>query len=205
MRGVLLACGLALGLVGCGGPSTPGPSSGPVSIAPSAAPSAEPRPVPSASPSQSPVSTAKPIGVCLATQLGAKVSSWYGATGHQIGSVTLTNTSAHTCTVQGTPEVELIDAHGNILIDSQTGGPNGLPHITKGAPAFHLAHGGSVKTLVQDDNYCHAAPALPTTIAFVLPANAGRLVAAAGPGGSVPPCTRSPGSLGSISMNGWTK
>jgi hypothetical protein len=133
------------------------------------------------------------------------VTGWQGATGHRIATVTLTNTGARTCTVQGTPEVELLDAHGNILIDSQTGGPNGLPHVTKGAPAFHLAQGASVKTLVQDDNYCRAAPALPTTIAFVLPANAGRLVAAAGPGGSVPPCLGSPASLGSISMNGWTK
>jgi hypothetical protein len=54
------------------------------------------------------------------------------------------------------------------------------------APAFHLAQGASVKTLVQDDNYCRAAPVLPTTIAFVLPANAGRLVAA--PGNRVAQC-----------------
>ncbi len=197
MRGFLMAFGLALGLAGCGGPSTPGPSSGPASIAPSAAPSA--------GPSHPPVPTAKPVAVCFATQLAAKVAGWQGATGHRIATVTLTNTGARTCTVQGTPEVELLDAHGNILIDSQTGGPNGLPHVAKGAPAFHLAHGASVKTLVQDDNYCRAAPVLPTTIAFVLPANAGRLVAAAGPGGSVPPCLGSPASLGSISMNGWTK
>lgn len=205
MRGVLLAFSLGLGLVGCGSPSTPGPSSGPASIAPSSAPGNEPSAAPSASPSHSPVPTAKPIAVCLATQLAAKVTGWQGALGHQIASVTLTNTSTHTCTVQGTPEVELLDAHGNILIDSQTGGASGLPHVAKGAPAFHLAHGGSVKTLVQDDNYCRPAPALPTTIAFVLPVNAGRLVAARGLGGSVPPCSSSPGSLGSISMNGWRK
>lgn len=205
MRGVLFAFSLGLGLVGCGSPSTPGPSSGPASIAPSSAPGNEPSAAPSASPSHSPVPTAKPIAACLATQLAAKVTGWQGAMGHQIASVTLTNTSTHTCTVQGTPEVELLDAHGNILIDSQTGGASGLPHVTKGAPAFHLAHGGSVKTLVQDDNYCRSAPALPTTIAFVLPVNAGRLVAARGPGGSVPPCSSSPGSLGSISMNGWRK
>jgi hypothetical protein len=77
--------------------------------------------------------------------------------------------------------------------------------IAEGAPAFHLAHGGTLKTLVQDDNHCGPAPALRTTVAFILPAGAGRLVAAAGPGGSVPPCSRSPGSLGSISMNGWKK
>ena len=208
MRRVLLAFGLGLGLVGCG-PTVPAISSGPGSVAPSTPPGAGSSSVPSlvasATPSPTPAPTAKPIAVCLATQLAAKVTSWQGATGHQIASVTLTNTSSHTCTVQGTPEVELVDAHGNVLIDSQTGGSTGLPHIAKGAPAYHLAHGAFVKTLVQDDNYCLAAPALPTTIAFVLPANAGRLVAAAGPGGSVPPCTRTPGSPGSISMNGWRK
>jgi hypothetical protein len=125
--------------------------------------------------------------------------------GHQIASVTLTNTSSKTCTVQGTPEVELLDKHGGILIDSQTGGPSGLPHISAGAPVFHLVKGASLKTMVDTDDYCGAPPALPTTVAFVLPASAGRLVAAPGSGGDVPPCNGSPGSLGSISMNGWQK
>ncbi len=205
MRGVLLTIGLALVLIGCAGPSTPEPSVGAGSVAPSVGPSEAPSVAPSPAPSKTPVPTAKAIAVCLSTQLAAKVTGWQGATGHQIATVTLTNTSTTTCTVQGTPEVELLDAHKNILIDSQTGGPNGLPHIAKGAPAFHLAHGGFVKTLVQDGNYCGAVPTLPTTIAFVLPANAGRLIAAAAPGGGVPPCTSTPGSLGSISMNGWTK
>lgn len=209
MRPVLLACGLALALVGCAGPSVPtlstGVASGAPSDEPSAVPSTAPSSAPSAKPSHTPAPTPKPIAVCLATQLAAKVTSWSGATGHQIASVTLTNTSTHTCTVQGTPEVELVDAHGIILIDSQTSGASGLPHVAKGAPAFHLAHLGSVKTLVDADNYCLAAPKLPTTVAFVLPANAGRLVATPGPGGTVPPCTRTPGSLGTISMNGWKK
>jgi hypothetical protein len=205
MRGVLLAFGFALGLVGCSSPSTPAPSSDIGSLAPSSAPSAAPSAAPSVAVVHTPAPTAKPVAGCLATQLAAKVTRWQGATGHQIASITMTNTSAHICTVQGTPEVELVDAHGNILIDSQTGGPTGLPHVAKGAPAFHLAHGGFVTTLVQDDNYCRAAPALPTTIAFVLPASAGRLVAASGPGGSVPPCTGPATSLGSISMNGWKK
>jgi hypothetical protein len=203
MRGVLLAVGLAMGLVGCSGPSTVEPSLGSGSVGPSIAPSEVPSAAPS--PSKTPTPTPKPVAICLATQLAAKVTAWQGVTGHQIASVTLTNTSTHTCTVQGTPEVELLDAHKNILIDSQTSGPAGLPHIAKGAPAFHLAHGASVKTLVQVGNYCGAAPALPTTIAFVLPSNAGRLIAAAGPGGAVPPCTGNPGSLGSITMNGWAK
>jgi hypothetical protein len=57
--------------------------------------------------------------------------------------------------------------------------------------------------LVDADNYCGPTPALPTTVAFVLPDDAGRLVAAPNPSGTVPPCLGLPGSLGSIRMNGW--
>lgn len=206
MRGVLLACVLGLGIVGCANQSTVPPTSTPSSPATASESSAPPSEAQvTESPSPTPKPTPKPVPVCLATQLAAKVISWSGAAGHRIASVTITNTSAHTCTVQGTPEVELLDVHGAILIDSQTSGSGGLPHIAKGAPVFRLVHGASLKTLVQDGNYCGAAPALPTTIAFVLPANAGRLVAAPGPGGGVPPCSSTPGSLGSIEMNGWKK
>jgi len=205
MRGMVLVFGLGLALVGCAGPSTSTPSPTSASLAPSVSPSEAPSASVAPSQSPKPVATAKPIAVCLATQLAAKVTAWSGATGHQIASVTLTNTSSQTCTVQGTPETELLDAHGNILIDSQTAGTSGLPHIAKGAPAFHLVHGASLRTMVNDDNYCGAAPALPTTVAFVFPSNAGRLIAAKGPGGTVPPCSSTPGSLGSIEMNGWVK
>jgi Protein of unknown function (DUF4232) len=210
MRGLLLGSLLAVSIVGCAGPSNPPPSSSPPSAPPSGSqssvlPSAPPSAPATPRPSHTPIPTPKPIAVCLATQLAAKVTSWQGAAGHQLASVTLTNTSAHTCTVQGTPEVELLDVHGGILIDSQTGGPNGLPHVAAGSPAFHLAHGGWLKTTVQDGNYCGAAAALPTSVAFVLPVGAGRLVAAPGPGGTTPPCLGAPGSLGSITMNAWRK
>jgi Protein of unknown function (DUF4232) len=212
MRRVLLASVLAAGIAGCGGvsipaPSTPTGSAPPVSsqapVASSAAPSAPASAAPTSAPTPKPA--AKPIAVCLATQLTAKVTGWQGAAGSQIATVTLTNKSTTTCTVRGTPEVELIDVHGAILIDSQTGGPSGLPHIAPGAPAYHVAHNGFLTTEVEDSNYCGAAAALPTTIAFVLPSSAGRLAAAPGPGGSTPPCNGAPGSLGSIAMNGWVK
>jgi len=202
---VLLA-GAAIIVAGCATPPTPEPSAGPASSAPSSARIGQASIAPSVAPSApAPSASPKPIAVCLASQLAAKVTGWQGATGHQIASVTLTNTSATVCTVQGTPEVELVDARGNILIDSQTIGPAGLPHIAKGAPAFHLAHGGFVKTLVNADDYCGPAAALPTTVAFVLPANAGRLVAAKGPGGTVPQCASAPGTPGTIEMIGWVK
>ena len=216
MRTALVGFVLAIGLAGCGGQSPPTPSPtgasfpAPASPSPVAAfatstPEPTPSPTPLATPKPTPVPTPEPLPVCLASGLAAKVTGWQGAAGHQIASITLTNMSSKTCTVQGTPEVELLDKHGGILIDSQTGGPDGLPHIASGAPVFHLAQGGSLKTMVQVGNFCGAAPALPTTVGFVLPSSAGRLVAAAGPGGSTPPCNGAPGSLGSIAMNGWVK
>jgi hypothetical protein len=116
----------------------------------------------------------------------------------------MTNESADRCAVVGTPEVQLVGAHGRILIDSRTGGPDGQPHVAPGSRPLPLRHGASVTTLVDTDNYCGKAPALPTTVAFVLPENAGRLVASPGPGGDVPPCLGS-GSPASIAMNGWVK
>jgi len=222
MRSAVLGLAIAVSVAACGSQITPTTSPGPVAIvstgsaSPEAAVTASPEPTtatlaptplppPASTPAPTPAPTPRPLPVCLASGLTAQVTGWQGAAGHQIASITLTNKGSGTCTVRGTPEVELVDTHGGILIDSQTGGPDGLPHIASGATAFHLAKGGSLKTMVDTANYCGAAPALPTTVAFVLPASAGRLVAAAGPGGGVPPCNGSKGSLGSIAMNGWQK
>ena len=219
MRLALVALVFVSCVAACGGQSPATTSPGAVSIVttpttppaivvtpaptPTATPTASTPPATTPKPTAAP--TAKPLPVCLASGLAAKVTAWEGAAGHQIASVTLSNTSSRSCAVQGTPEVELVDRHGGILIDSQTDGPGGLPHIAPGAPVFRLTRGGSITTMVDTVNYCGATPALPTTVAFVLPAGAGRLVAAPGPGGGVPPCNSSPGTLGSIAMNGWTK
>ncbi len=225
MRSVVLGVAIALSVAACGGqvqPTAPAsvaapsaPATSPAAVVatptPAASPSPAPTPRPSPAPTSTPVpaptptATPKPTSDCLASGLAAEVTGWEGAAGHQIASVTLTNEGPDRCAVEGTPEVELVDANGGILIDSQTDGPDGLPHVAPGARTLLLRHGAAVTTLVDADNYCGGAPALPTTVAFVLPADAGRLVAAPGPGGDVPPCLRSPGSLGSIAMNGWVK
>ena len=225
MRSVVLGVAIALSVAACGGqvqPTAPAsaavpsaPAASPVAVVATPAPTASPSPSPATRPSPAPTptpapvptptATPKPTPGCLASGLAAKVTGWEGAAGHQIASVTLTNEGPDTCGVLGTPEVELLDAKGGILIDSQTDGPDGLPHVAPGARTLLLRHGASATTLVDADNYCGAAPKLPTTVAFVLPQDAGRLVAAPGPGGDVPPCLRAPGSLGSIAMNGWVK
>lgn len=221
MRRVVLGLVLASSVAACGSQvqptassvaviATPPPSSGAApepTASPTTAATAAPTPKPTPEPAPSPTPNPTPVRTpaCLASDFAAKVTLWEGATGHQIASVTLTNASAARCALQGTPEVELVDAHGRILIDSQTDGPAGLPHVAPGDPVLALKPGGSATTLVDADNYCGAKPALPTTVAFVFPNEAGRVVAARGPGGAVPPCLRSPGSLGSIAMNGWVK
>jgi hypothetical protein len=178
-----------------GAPASPAATGALVTTAPSATSKPTPTPKP----------TPPPISACKASQLKAKVTEWQGAMGSQYASVTLTNTSSVTCKVRGTPESQLVDAASTILIDSKTQGASGLPHVAPSDKAFLLAHNGSVRTMVQVSNYCGAAPVLPTTVAFVLPSNGGRLVAAPVPGGDVPGCLGASGSAGSISMNGWTK
>jgi hypothetical protein len=136
----------------------------------------------------------------------AKVTGWEGAMGSQIATVLLTNKSSSTCQLRGTPRLQLLDKAGHVLIDSKTAGASGLPHVAPGDKTFKLAPSSSVTTMVQVSNYCGATnPVLPTTIAFYLPNATGRLVAAADSGGGVPPCNGSPGSDGSIQMNGWAK
>jgi hypothetical protein len=144
--------------------------------------------------------------MCTAAQLKAKVTGWEGAMGSQIASVTVTNRSAVSCKVRGTPEVQLVDAIGVILIDSKSAGASGRAHVSPGDPTFLVAHNASLKTDVQVNNYCGSgAPVLPTTVAFVLPSGGGRFVAAAGPGGGVPGCLADPGTPGNAAMNGWTR
>ena len=176
------------------------------SIAPSDSPSAAPSdsPSPTPTPSPTPKPTAVPTPVCTSTMLTGKVTGWQGAMGSQIATVRLTNASSTTCRLRGTPRLQLVDAGGHILIDSSTQGASGLPHVSTGDKTWTLAHSSWVTTMVQVSNYCGATtPVMPTTIGFYLPSNGGRLVAAAGSGGSVPPCYGNPGDPGSIAMNGW--
>ncbi len=184
------------------------------STAPSAAPSASaslsappavsPSAKPTASPSPTPKPTPVPTPTCTSGMLTGKVTGWQGALGSQIATVKLTNASSTACDLRGTPRLQLVDAGGHILMDSQTQGASGLPHVSPGDKTWPLVPAGWITTLVQVSDYCGATtPVLPMTIGFYLPSNGGRLVAAAGPGGSVPPCLGNPGDPGLIAMNGW--
>ena len=185
-------------------PSTSAPvasaSPSAASDSPSASPSASPTPTPTPTPRPTPV----PVAVCTSRMLIGKVTGWQGAMGSQIATVRLTNAATANCNLRGTPGLQLVDAGGHILIDSTTAGASGQPHVSPGDKTWTLTHNGWVTTMVQVSNYCGTTtPVMPTTIAFLLPSSGGRLVAAAGSGGSVPPCYGNPGDPGSIAMNGW--
>ncbi len=218
MRRLLIALPLVVALAGCGAASpTASPAASPAAtVAPSPVAEATPTPMPTEAPSSAPtpspapvptpVPTLAPPAPCLADQLAGAVTGWEGAAGHQIASVVLGAKESVTCVIQGTPQLQLVDAIGLILIDSTEKGDAGLPHVDADAPAFLLAPGERVGTMVSVSNYCrNVAPTLPTTIAMVLPSDGGRIVLDPGPGGDVPACMASPGDAGSIEMNGWMR
>jgi hypothetical protein len=221
MRRILLGLPLLVAIVACGAnaPATSAPASPAITAAPSVASVAVTTP-PSAAPTQAPTKapigsstqapttapTPAPVTTCLASQLSGAVASWEGAAGHQIASVTLTKDGSSPCVLQGTPQLQLVNARGRILIDSTEAGDGGLPHVDPGDPTFQLASGDVIATMVSVSNYCgNVAPSLPTTIAFVLPSDGGRIALDPGPGGDVPACMASPGDAGLIEMNGWTR
>jgi flagellar hook-length control protein FliK len=198
---------------------SPGPTPSPAPATPAAAtatpseavvsPSAPPSALESASPSDalaSPAASASTaaLPVCISANLAATVTGWQGAMGSQIASVKLVNTSALACLLQGTPQLQLVDAAGHTLLDSSTAGESGLPRVSPGDRAWTIAPADWVTTMVQTSNYCGSVtPVTPTTIAMILPSGGGRLVAAADPRGGVPGCNGSPGDVGVIAMNGW--
>ncbi len=173
------------------------------STAPSAAPSVAPSEVPSAEPSATPT-TAPTLAAnqpCLSDGLTALILNWQGAAGNRIAEVRVTNTGDQACSLAGNPGVQLRGSNGAILIESSGKGITSQP-----AGPVLLAPGGQGAIEVDASNYCGKVPVLPVTVAFVLPANAGTIVAKPGPGSddsfAVPPCMGSAPAV--ISNNGWT-
>jgi len=184
---------LVLALV-AGGCTTPGGEkpAGTGSSVPGAASSAPPS-------SPSSAAGGQVARACAPAELEARITGWEGAAGHRIATVVLRNTGPEPCTVPALMQPQLVDATGAVLIE----GPPPAASETVTVPA-----GGTLTTLVQDGNYCRPAPREPVTVAFVLPAGAGRIVAAnestTGLSG-VPPCSSDPGSsaAGDIEMQPW--
>jgi hypothetical protein len=167
--------------------STPTPSSVTTGTA---SPTLSPTGSPGATPSPSPAAAG-----CDVAKLVARVTQWEGAAGHRIATVELKNNGTD-CTVASLDRPQLVDGVDTVLID-------GVPPSS--SPDVAIAAGGTLHTLVQDGNYCGAAPIVPVTVAFVLPDGKGRIVAAPltpEDSSGVPPCN-GPGGPADIEMQPW--
>jgi hypothetical protein len=155
---------------------------------------------PSASPNptRSPVVTATPLpttGPCDPENLAARITLWEGAAGHRIADIELRNVGPGPCTLMTMARPQLVDGRGAILIDGSS--PTTTDLLTVGP-------GDVLTTLVQDGNYCGAAPVAPVTVAFDL-GDGSRIVAApfsSSDTTGVPPCLGS-GSPATIEMQPW--
>lgn len=193
VAGLVIALGLgsaALFLVvrpgGIGDQASPAPG---VVASASTGPSSAP---PSPEPSLTPIPGAQ---LCRPADLIARISPWEGAAGHRITQVEITNAGSSPCNVQTMAKPQLVDGHGSVLIDGVAPGQSGT---------LLLGPGGTLKTLVQDGNYCGSAPAAPVSVAFVL-SDGGSVVAipSSTTDVTVPPCLGLPGSAGDIEMHPW--
>ncbi|MFI5225283.1 MAG: DUF4232 domain-containing protein [Candidatus Limnocylindrales bacterium] len=182
------------------------PTTPPASSAPSHAPASPAYP----SPSQGAAVVPSPSrsADCSAADLTARILDWQGAAGSRIADIELASRDGASCIVQGRPQVLLLDAHGATLIDSAKSG-SGPAHVAPTDPRFVVSPGHPLKTQIAASNYCGPSPALPLTVALVLP-NGGHepLVATAlttgGEAEAVPPCNGQ-GSPATISTNGWSR
>lgn len=186
----------------------PNPDLG-VGVGPSASPSAAPSGSPTA-PSESASPSASPsagVVACLDVDLDGQILGWQGAAGSRIADIQITNVAQRPCIIAGTPGLQLVDAHGQVLIDSAAAGPSGEPHVGPTDERFELAPGDTLQTEVAVSNYCGVAPSPPVDIAFILPANGGRLVVEPATGVSsgeaTPPCMGP--AAATIAMNGWKR
>ena len=191
---VLVVVGAVL-VLGNRGPSGPVGRSSivPRASAPATTPTAAATPTPAATPSP----TAAAIAACAPAQLAARITMWEGAAGSRIAHMEMTNTGPGACNLETIDRPQLVDGRGTTLIDGAS--PSSSPTLT-------LAAGGVVTTLVQDSNYCGAAPKAPVSLVFVL--SDGRKIVAAPlspTDATLPPCNGAPGSAGSIDMHPWAR
>jgi hypothetical protein len=147
----------------------------------------------------SPIAGLVPAGPCLATQLSAQMSDWDAGLGSRFNTVHVTNDSAVACVLQGTPQSQLIDGTGRVLLSS------GAATVHPSDPRVVIAAGATGHIDLRTGNYCGAAATNPIRIVLRLPSGGGRLVASPSAGGStttdLPPCNGPVPGL--ISTNGW--
>ncbi len=148
MTVVVLAAGAFAGVRALGGPTAQRPIG-----------------VPTATSVQPPPSASTTLA-CTSSQLRA-VGSMQGAAGSREGAIGLTNLSAETCTVQGTPTITLLDQNLHPITSGVTFGtspPGWLVNASPepvGWPVVTLAPSDTASVRVSWSNWCPVGRAAP--------------------------------------------
>ncbi len=139
-----------------------------------------------------PITVTPPPGLapCVATDLKGELSGWGAAAGTTYFRLHVTNASKGTCYLQGTPGAQVLDGHGQVVLDGTkaVGAVPGRPSVAGGDPVGVLTAGASTDVPIGWSDWCGPAISGPFSFAVVLPRDGGRLVASWAPG--IPPLDR---------------
>jgi len=142
--------------------------------------------------------TPPPGPLCDASELVAAVSLWTSIPAGTEGDFIIgSETTGRTCYLHGTAEGQIVAAD-TVIADSGTA--SAVASATD--PYLKLSPGGKIAATVTWSNWCGPAPATPITIAFVLPAGMGRVVANTSGPTPVPACVSS-GSPSAVTAAAW--
>lgn len=214
-RSLVAAC-IALLIAGCTtGSATPAPAATDTAAATTASPTASATatatatpvatdtPAPTAAPTAkaTPAATALPplaVGLCKASQLKLVIALWANDSVTSYAHVSATNKSSSSCNMRGHSEARIADVHGNIIGDAGASAAKVVPSD----PVYPLAPGGSINTIIQWGNWCHAAPAQKVFVAMVQPFGLGGFVSKALGNAPIPTCVASK-SKTQVSSEAW--
>lgn len=183
-RGLLPGSQLGGGSVPAASPTPSGSEAPPATAGPSAGTERaipwldQPVAVP---PEPTPITITPPPGImpCAARGLTALLTGFGYGMGTTYTSMRITNTSAGTCYLQGTPGAQVIDGQGRIVLDGTkaTGAVPVAPGVMGADPVVVLVHGASTDLAIGWSDWCGPAIKGPFSFAIVLPRDGGRLAA----------------------------
>jgi Domain of unknown function (DUF4232) len=104
---------------------------------------------------------------CAPEDLGFAAQGWGGATGTLVGGALLVNVSTNTCTIGGTPSVDLLDSAGKIIARG------GAAKSVSASTTLALTPGQVAMVDFVWQNFCGAAPSGVLTARLTLPGGAG--------------------------------
>jgi hypothetical protein len=142
-------------------------------------------------PTSTPVVTPTPlpalaIGLCTGAQLKLEIAYWIGDPGADTvyAHVTAKNVSSASCNMRGTSQAQILNGGGSVIADAGSGAAK----VKSSDPVYTLAPNGTINTIIQWYNWCHAAPSQKIKVAMVEPFGLGRIVAPANGNAPVPTC-----------------